>query len=429
VKIRAVKGVKDILPEEMWKWRLIERASRTALEEHGYSEIRIPIFEYTELFSRSIGEATDIVEKEMYSFQDSKGVSISLRPEGTAGVVRACIEHSRLTPDTLDKLYYMGPMFRHERPQKGRYRQFFQIGAEAIGSESPQVDVEILSLLHLLFQRLGIEETSLEINSLGCPECRPQYREALKDFLGAHLDELCDDCRRRYENNPLRILDCKKSACKEAAYNAPESMTTLCTGCMDHFEKVKVLLTEMGIPFKVNERLVRGLDYYTRTTFEILTDKLGAQNAVAAGGRYDGLVQEIGGRPTPAMGFALGVERIAALLPDDKEETGRIDFFLAALGGEAMDHAPLMLFRLRSQGVRAETSYQARSLKSQMRQADRLGARFVGMLGEKELNRGVMLLRNMKTKNQQEVPLDQVVEKVTRQIQEKGPEGSSGDNI
>lgn len=392
--------------------------SRRTLEEHGFSEIRIPLFEYTELFARSIGEQTDIVEKEMYTFQDSKGVSISLRPEGTAGIVRACIQHKRLSPSTLEKLYYMGAMFRHERPQKGRYRQFYQVGAEALGSENPQVDAEILSMIHLLLQRLGIDEILLEINSLGCRECRPGYRKQLKDFLQNHFEKLCKDCHRRLMNNPLRVLDCKVPACKEITANAPDGMSCLCRSCMDHFESVKAILTELAIPFEINGRLVRGLDYYTRTTFEFLTDKLGAQNAVAAGGRYDGLVEEIGGPSIPGIGFALGVERLAALLPEDKKVPGQIQIFIAALGEEAMKRTPSLLHRLRSRGIRAETDYFGKSLKSQMRLADRLNSRFVGMLGEAELNNGVILLRNMKSKSQTEIPLDELVENLNQRISE-----------
>ncbi|MEK6776060.1 MAG: histidine--tRNA ligase [bacterium] len=414
--MRAVTGVKDILPEEIWKWRFIEEVSRKTLEEYGFAEIRVPLFEYTELFLRSIGQTSDIVEKEMYTFEDSKGVNISLRPEGTAGVVRACIEHNLISAPSMEKFYYMGAMFRHERPQKGRYRQFFQIGAEAFGSEGPQVDAEIISMLHLLMDRLGIRDTVIEINSLGCSACRPEYRKALKDFLGTKLDLLCSDCRRRYEVNPLRVLDCKNPACKDAAVNAPQGMTCLCGSCMTHFESVKEFLTELGVPFKFNGRLVRGLDYYTRTTFEITTDKLGAQNAVAAGGRYDGLVEDLGGTSIPGIGFALGMERMAALLPEEMQRPNRIDIYLAPLGAEARRRALLLLHGLRSRGIRAESEYQERSLKSQMRQADKIGAAFAGILGENELARGVLLLRDMQSKVQTEVPLDQAVEKVWEQI-------------
>jgi len=422
LKIRAVTGVKDILPEEIWKWQFIEEVSRETLEEYGFSEIRVPLLEYTELFSRSIGQTSDIVEKEMYTFEDSKGVNISLRPEGTAGVVRACIEHHLLSPSSMEKFYYMGAMFRHERPQKGRYRQFFQIGAEALGSGEPELDAEILSMLHLLMHRLGIKDTVLEINSLGCRACRPEYRKALRDFLKTKLDLLCSDCRRRFDANPLRALDCKNPACKDATVNAPQGMTHLCPSCMDHFESVKALLTELGIPFEINGRLVRGLDYYTRTTFEMTTDKLGTQNAVAAGGRYDGLVEELGGPSLPGIGFALGMERMAALLPENMERPAKIDILIAPLGAEARRQALLLLYNLRDRGIRAETEFREKSLKSQMRQADKIGVDFVGILGENELTRGVLLLRDMRSKEQTEVPLNKAVEELCQRIslKEKG---------
>jgi histidyl-tRNA synthetase len=420
MKISAVRGVKDILPEEVWKWQFIESASRRIMENFGFNEIRIPVFEYTELFARSIGQETDIVEKEMYNFQDSKGESLSLRPEGTAGVVRACIDHHRLQPDSVSKLYYTGPMFRHERPQKGRYRQFYQIGAEVFGTDNPWVDAEILSMLHLLFQTLGISDTVLQINSLGCTECRPVYRKALQKFLRNEQASLCTDCRRRTAGNPLRVLDCKRPDCKEATQSAPSVLASLCRNCMAHFEKVKGTLDLMGVPYEVNARLVRGLDYYTRTTFEILTDQLGSQNSVAAGGRYDGLVEQLGGRPTPAIGFALGMERLAALLPEETNHSRPKPLYLAPLGDAAMERVPLLLHKLRARDIPVETDYLGKSLKSQMRQADRIGAAYVGILGEDELNDGVILLRNMETKAQTKVPLEGFVDQIAETMAGEG---------
>ncbi len=414
MKISAVRGVKDILPEEVWKWQFIESVTERIMENFGFTEIRIPIFEYTELFARSIGQATDIVEKEMYTFQDSKGESLSLRPEGTAGVVRACIDHHRLQRDSVSKLYYSGPMFRHERPQKGRYRQFYQIGAEVFGTDNPWVDAEVLSMLHLLFERLGVSETALQINSLGCAGCRPDYRTALQKFLKGEEDALCTDCRRRTEVNPLRVLDCKRTDCKEATKGAPSVLASLCRDCMTHFETVKGTLTLMGVPYEVNARLVRGLDYYTRTTFEMLSNQLGAQNAVAAGGRYDGLVEQLGGPPTPAIGFALGMERLASLLPEETNHSRPKPLYLAPLGDAAMERIPLLLHKLRARGIAVETDYLGKSLKSQMRQADRLGAAYVGILGEDELNDGVILLRNMETKAQTKVPLEGFVDQMAQ---------------
>ncbi len=413
MKINAIRGVKDILPDEIGKWQVVEAISRETLENHGYGEIRIPALEYTDLFARSIGQGTDIVEKEMYTFADSKGSKISLRPEGTAGVVRAAIEHHLLTPSAVNKLYYIGPMFRHERPQKGRYRQFYQIGAELLGTDNPQVDAEVLSMLHLLLLRLGIDRVRLELNSLGCPECRPVYRTALQDFLKAAGNALCNDCQRRTDLNPLRVLDCKNPHCKEATREAPSVLASLCSACMDHFETVKTTLDELDIPYEINERLVRGLDYYTRTTFEFTTTQLGAQNAVAAGGRYDGLVEELGGPATPGIGFALGMERLIALLPETTGRSDRDVLYLAPLGEAAIARTPRLMHQLRSRGICAETDYQGKSLKSQMKRADRLHARYVGILGEDELNEGVVLLRNMNDKEQRKVPLDEFVEVIT----------------
>lgn len=416
MKISAIRGVKDILPAEIGKWQEVESAARETLENHGYSEIRIPVFESTELFARSIGRGTDIIEKEMYTFEDSKKSKISLRPEGTAGVVRAAIEHHLLGPSAVNKLYYIGPMFRHERPQKGRYRQFYQIGAELLGADNPRVDAEVLSMLHLLLQRLGIAGISLELNSLGCKACRPVYRTALQDFLKAAGDTLCNDCKRRTDFNPLRVLDCKNPHCKEATREAPSVLASLCRSCMDHFETVKKTLDELDLPYVINERLVRGLDYYTRTTFEFTTQQLGAQNAVAAGGRYDGLVEELGGPATPGIGFALGMERLIALLPDSAGRRERETLYLAPLGEAAIARTPQLLHQLRSRGICAETDYQGKSLKSQMKKADRLHARYVGILGEDELSEGVVLLRDMDNKDQQKVPMDRFIEVISSSL-------------
>ncbi len=310
--IQAIKGVKDILPEDMPAWHHLETTARRLFEDYGFSEIRVPVFEYTELFARSIGASTDIVEKEMYTFEDRDGKKITLRPEGTAGVVRAFVEHKLYAERQLVKLYYLGPMFRHERPQKGRYRQFYQIGVEALGIDHPHVDIEVLAMLHTLFERLGIKGLTLQINSLGDSACRGAYRDALKKYLAAKLPHLCADCQRRYETNPLRVLDCKVDADKFG--DSPVMLEYLCGPCKSHFETVEEGLKKIGIPFEVNPRLVRGLDYYTRTTFELVMGHMGAQNTVAAGGRYDGLVEEIGGPATPGIGFALGVERAISLM-------------------------------------------------------------------------------------------------------------------
>lgn len=403
MKFKSIRGVKDILPGEIEAVQRLEGASREVFDSFGFSEIRIPIFEVTELFARGIGAATDIVEKEMYTFEDRDGKKITLRPEGTASVVRAFIEHQLHLLKPVVKLYYMGPMFRHERPQAGRFRQFYQIGAEALGTQSPMMDVEILALLTAVLDRAGVSGGTLEINSLGDAACRPQYRERLKAHLAKSLDRLCEDCRRRFETNPLRILDCKKDGCREAAAGAPSPLAILCGDCRAHFQQVQDGLRQLKIPFKVNERLVRGLDYYTRTAFEVTSTGLGAQNAVAAGGRYDGLVSELGGPPVPGIGFAMGVERIASLMA--KPPSSGPDLFLALLGEEARRRLFPLIFELRGAGFRIEWDYSGEGLKKQMGLADKLGARRTLIVGDNELKSGRAMLRNMETKEQQEIEL------------------------
>src|SRR5512147_655094 len=381
--IQAIKGVKDILPADMPAWQHLEATARQLFEDYGFSEIRVPIFEYTELFARSIGTSTDIVEKEMYTFEDRDGRKITLRPEGTAGVVRAFVEHKLYADAQLVKLYYLGPMFRHERPQKGRYRQFYQIGVEALGGTHPHVDIDILAMLHRLFSKLGIAGLTLQINSLGDAECRGAYRDALKAYLQGKLPALCADCQRRYETNPLRVLDCKVDADKFG--DSPVMLDHLCGPCKEHFDAVEGGLRKLAIPFVVNPRLVRGLDYYTRTTFELVMGHMGAQNTVAAGGRYDGLVEEIGGPPTPGIGFALGVERALSLLDTNELRAPRPSLFIAALGPDAAAFALPLIHGLKFSGIRVETDYAGGSLKSQMKKADKSRAGHTLIVGDQEM--------------------------------------------
>ncbi|HJV64182.1 MAG TPA: histidine--tRNA ligase [Geomonas sp.] len=403
--ITGIKGFNDILPGEVEKWQHIEATARRVFELYGLSEIRIPILEKTELFCRSIGDATDIVEKEMYSFEDKGGNKVTMRPEGTASVMRAFIEHKLHAQDPIARLYYMGPMFRYERPQKGRYRQFHQIGAELTGIASPTVDAQVLTMLTHFFQELGLTEPSLQVNSLGCPCCRPTYREALKSFLYDRIELLCDDCKRRYETNPLRALDCKSPGCQEATKGAPSMLQYLCNDCSDHFDKTRKYLDLVGTPYAINERMVRGLDYYTRTTFEMVTTMLGAQSAVAAGGRYDGLISELGGPQIPGIGFAMGVERVALLLAE-KEFARRPDLFIAALGEEAHAEAFRLMTALQRMGVAVELDYEGKSLKSQMRRADKFNSRFTLIIGGDELAKGAAPLKDMDGGTQSEVALD-----------------------
>lgn len=403
--INGIKGFNDILPGEVEKWQHVEATARRVFELYGFAEIRVPILEKTELFSRSIGDATDIVEKEMYSFIDKGENRVTMRPEGTASVMRAFIEHKLHAVDPIAKLYYMGPMFRYERPQKGRYRQFHQIGAEVTGVSDPKVDAQVLTMLCHFFADLGLTEPSLQINSLGCPACRPAYRRALTDYLRTRLDKLCDDCKRRLETNPLRALDCKSAGCKEATVGAPSVLEHLCGECDSHFNAVRRHLDGVGTSYTINPRMVRGLDYYTRTTFELVTTLLGSQSAVAAGGRYDGLIADLGGPSLPGIGFAMGVERVALLLAD-REFRKRPDLFMAALGEPAQEKAFSLMCDLQRRGIAVEIDYEGKSLKSQMRRSDKFKSRFTLIVGEDELARRIAVLKNMDAGTQTEIPLD-----------------------
>ena len=382
--LTAVKGFNDILPDESRRWQHIEQTARRVFELNGFGEIRVPVMEKTELFCRSIGDATDIVEKEMYTFTDKGENSVTLRPEGTAGVMRAFIEHKLYAQDPVAKLYYMGPMFRYERPQKGRYRQFHQIGAEITGVHDPLADAQVLNMLTSFFCEIGLTEPTLQINSLGCPECRPAYRSALRSYLEERLGGLCEDCKRRFTTNPLRTLDCKVPGCIDSTVGAPSVLGHLCNGCDDHFSSVKRYLDLSATPYSINSRMVRGLDYYTRTTFEMVTGLLGSQSAVAAGGRYDGLISQLGGPDIPGIGFAMGLERIALLL-GSQEFTTLPDLFIATMGPGERDVAFGLMDGLLKSGVRVEMDYEGKSLKSQMRRADKLKARYSVVIGENEV--------------------------------------------
>jgi histidyl-tRNA synthetase len=406
--IQALKGFKDILPDEIGLWQHIEATARDIFHRFGFSEIRVPILEKTELFARSIGEATDIVEKEMYSFADRNGDSLTMRPEGTAPVLRAFIEHGLQAKLPVQRLYTMGPMFRHERPQKGRLRQFHQLSVEVLGLDHPRLDAELIAMGWLILEELGLS-VSLQINSLGCPACRPAYKEALVSFLAARQEQICEDCRRRSLSNPLRVLDCKSAHCQEQYISAPSILDHLCLGCADHFRQTRESLDLLAIPHAVNPFMVRGLDYYTRTTFELITDALGAQSAVGAGGRYDGLVEQLGGpKNMPGIGFAMGMERLVLLLSQQNAgacpET-TTDLFVAALGEKATVAVFPIVHLLRRKGVQVAMDLEGKSLKSQMKQADRAKARFVLILGEEELAKGEAVLRDMNSKEQQLLPL------------------------
>jgi histidyl-tRNA synthetase len=411
--IQLIRGFKDILPGEIELWQRIEAEARGLFEAFGFREIRIPIMEKTELFKRSIGEETDIVEKEMYTFADRGGEMVTLRPEATASIVRAYIQHKLYAADPVQRLYMIGPMFRRERPQKGRYRQFTQIDAEIFGVASPLADAQLIFLLITLFERLKVADVEAHVNSLGCPACRPGFREALRGMLASVGDRLCEECNRRKERNPLRVLDCKVPACREALAGAPSILDHLCAECRRDFDELKTALTGLGVGYRVNPRLVRGLDYYTRATFEIQTGSLGAQSAVAGGGRYDKLVKELGGPDLPATGFAIGFDRLAEIAGVSAAGLQpRPELFMAALGSQSRALAFDWACRLGRDGVRVEMELGEKSLKGQMKTADRLGAAHVLMIGETELSDRAALLRNMQTKEQVRVPFDGLMERI-----------------
>jgi histidyl-tRNA synthetase len=401
--IKAIKGVKDVLPEETPRWRLIEETAKRWAQSYGFHEIRVPVFETTTLFARSIGATTDIVEKEMYTFADRDGTSLTLRPEGTAGTVRAFIEHNRAADPRPQKYYYLGPMFRHERPQAGRLRQFHQFGVESFGLSDPRADVEVMALLWRLLSDLALPGLRLEINNLGFADDRLRYKPVLVAFLKDIESRLCGNCQRRIETNPLRVLDCKVPDCRQATEGAPRLDDYLSSAAREHFDQVKASLTAIGIPFHLNHRLVRGLDYYCLTAFEVTSSHLGAQNAVGAGGRYDGLVRELGGPAVPAVGFAVGLERIALMLPKEASLPLVSRVYMAAFGTQAAEVGFVLLDQLRRDGIAADMDFRASSLKAHLRQADRLGALYAILLGEDEAAKGSVTIRNMHTKEQEEI--------------------------
>jgi len=405
--ISAIRGFKDILPAEAGQWLFVEEQARRVFHAFGFRDIRIPILEKTELFARGIGESTDIVEKEMYTFTDRGDESLTLRPEATAGVLRAYIEHALHAADPVARLYTIGPMFRRERPQKGRYRQFYQIDAEILGLDDPRVDAELILMLIHFLAAVGLKDPHVEINSLGCPICRPAFRSAVIAHLQGREEMLCGDCRRRIDTNPLRVFDCKIESCREAIAHAPRLADFLCGDCRTHFGIVQESLDLFGVPFAINDRMVRGLDYYTRTTFEVTTDVLGAQNAVVGGGRYDGLVQQLGGPEIPGIGFAIGFERLVSLMPAREDNFRRTPaLFIAGLGEAAQKMAWELANRLRLQGIEVEMDYTGKSLKSQMKRADKFGCRFALIIGDREIAEGQGALRDMKNSSQTTVRLD-----------------------
>ncbi|WP_337407508.1 histidine--tRNA ligase [Acidaminococcus intestini] len=408
----APRGTKDILPGAVNGWRYVESVLRDVCREFNYQEIRTPIFEHTELFQRGIGDGTDVVDKEMYTFNDRSGRSITLRPENTAAVVRSFVENKLYAEPMPLKVFYIGPMFRYDRPQAGRMRQFHQFGVEAMGSPSPVVDAETILLAITVLKRLGLKDLKLKINSVGCPKCRPQHRTLLQDYFRPHLKELCEDCQNRFDRSPLRILDCKVDHDKPFMAGAPKITDSLCEECHDHFEMVKKLLDEAGVDYEVDSTLVRGLDYYTKTAYEVQYSPLGAQSAVGGGGRYDGLVEELGGPSTPGVGFAMGLERIILALEKQgllKSEKEAIDVFAVVPDEGGTADAFKAVMTLREAGYSCDMNQIGRSMKAQMKQADRTGARFALIFGEEERSRGAVTVRNMADSSQEEIKRSEIV--------------------
>ncbi|MCC2865319.1 histidine--tRNA ligase [Ihubacter massiliensis] len=413
----APKGTKDVLPSQVYKWHYVEQAFADICAKYGFKEIRTPVFEHTELFSRGVGDTTDIVQKEMYTFQDYGKRSITLKPEGTSPVVRAFIEHKSYADVQPSKYYYNTPCFRYEKPQSGRLRAFHQFGIEVFGTNNMLADAEVICLAHDFLAGLGIENVQLRINSVGCPGCREAHRKALRDFLRPKYDELCDTCKDRFERNPLRILDCKSEVCQKLVQGAPMMIDFLCEECKDAFDQVQQNLTSMGIEFVVDPGIVRGLDYYTKTAFEFVTDSIGAQGTVCGGGRYDHLIEEVGGPPIPGVGFGLGIERLLLTMEANGVEIPQpegVDVFIAVMGDAAKAFGLKLLRQLRQAGVRAEMDTMARNIKGQFKYANRLHAKKTVVIGDNELAEKKVAIKDMETSQQAEVAMDDIIKELTK---------------
>ncbi|MFA7572316.1 MAG: histidine--tRNA ligase [Lutispora sp.] len=413
MKIQGPKGTKDVLPSQAYKWHYIESKIRELCSINGYYEVRTPVFEHTELFERGVGETTDIVQKEMYTFMDKGGRSITLKPEGTAPAVRAFIENNIFNEPQPTKMYYITPCYRYERPQAGRLREFHQFGIEAFGTQDPYIDAEVISVGMALFKTLGIRNLELRINSVGCPKCRKEYNAKLKAFLHPELSHLCKFCQDRFNTNPLRILDCKEEKCKERLANAPYMLDNLCDDCKTHFEGLKKGLDIIGLDYIVDPKIVRGLDYYTKTAFEIVSNDIGSQGTVCGGGRYDGLIEVCGGPSTPGVGFGLGLERLLLIMESQGisiPEQENIQIFIAAMGEKANDMAMKLMFMLREASIRAEKDYLSRSLKAQMKYANKIKAKNVIVIGDEEIQKEIIRIKNMENGQEVNVPLNNIDE-------------------
>ncbi len=414
MNIQAPKGTRDILPDQTPAWRFVEDTFRETCASFNFHEIRVPTFEQTELFQRGVGDTTDVVQKEMYTFLDKGGRSMTLRPEGTAGVIRAYIENGLSSASSPQKLYYILNNFRYEKMAKGRYREFNQMGCELISSSEPTADVELISLLYAFFRKLGLKQIKLKLNSIGCPKCKPAYSEKLKDYLAPNVKDLCEVCQDRFERNPFRILDCKEDAESPIIQNAPLQKDHLCEECEAHFAKVLEQLDQLGLDYEIDGHIVRGLDYYSRTVFEFVSENVGTQGTICGGGRYDGLVEELGGQPTPSVGFALGVERLLLELESQEIELPgkkNPDLYFVTFA-DTIDEAVKLAFELRQEGLKVEVDLMNRSFKAQMKYANKIGAKYIVVLGEDEINTGNIRLKNMQDGSEEELNIKDLKEKL-----------------
>lgn len=407
---KKIKGTEDVLPKESYRWQFVEQIMREESKAYGFKEIRTPVFEHTELFSRGVGQTTDVVQKEMYTFDTKGGESVTLRPEGTAGAARAVLEHALENDGLPIKASYFVSCYRYEKPQAGRLREFHQFGLEEYGTQSPIADAELICAAQSIFERLGLSQIHLEINSIGCPECRAKYHEALKSYFESYKEELCGTCLSRLDKNPMRILDCKSPICSKIAENSPKITDYLCDECEEHFKEVQKYLDIAGVEYKVNPTIVRGLDYYTKTVFEFVTDCIGAQGTVCGGGRYDGLIEELGGKHLPSLGFAMGLERLLMVMDKQGIDIPNNDvckLYIATMGDESKKKAFEILKQVRECGMSAETDIVGRGLRAQMKYADKIGAEYSMVLGDNEIEQGVAKLKNMETGDQFDIKLDE----------------------
>lgn len=408
---QAPKGTEDLLPEESYKWQYLEKSFKEVCDRFGYREIRVPTFEHTELFERGVGDTTDVVQKQMYTFLDKGGRSVTLRPEGTASVARSFLQHSLYAKPLPLKMFYDIACFRYENKQKGRLREFHQFGVEVFGSKGPSIDAEIISLAITFLRKVGLKDLAVNINSIGCPECRKKYNDALKEYFRPHLSELCSTCNERFERNPLRILDCKSEICQGFAKDAPTILEYICDECKNHFEEFKNILDSMGISYNINPRIVRGLDYYTKTVFEIISGPF----TVCGGGRYDGMIEEFGGDSIPGIGFGLGIERLLIRLDElgiEIPKENEIDLYVAPLGEKAKNFTAKFVLDLRNKGINVETDHMNRGLKAQMKYANKIGSKFAVVIGDNEIDENAVNLKNMETGTEEKIQIDDIVEKI-----------------